>query len=189
MICQTPMRPPIFRSFLSAAGAAVACVASSCIHTPDIDPRPETWAQALQVDALPNLHQVSPTLFRCAQPDDDGYQVAHGLGIKTVVNLRPGEHEGDQPEPSVVRIPVITHDPDYEQARRFFEVVDDPSNRPVLLHCYHGADRTGAFTALYRINRQGWSEEEAIREMTGGDFNFHRMHKHLIDWVREAPAF
>ena len=44
-------------------------------------------------------------------------------------------------------------------------------------------------TALYRINRQGWSTEHAISEMTGGGYNFHSIWIDLADWVREAPKF
>jgi protein tyrosine phosphatase (PTP) superfamily phosphohydrolase (DUF442 family) len=42
-----------------------------------------------------------------------------------------------------------------EQAvARFFEIVDDPARGPIFFHCKRGADRTGAFAALYRIVRQ-----------------------------------
>lgn len=39
----------------------------------------------------------------------------------------------------------------------------------------HGSDRTGTMCALYRIAVQGWSKEDAIREMTAGGFGFHRI--------------
>jgi protein tyrosine/serine phosphatase len=44
---------------------------------------------------------------------------------------------------------------------------------PTLLHCEHGADRTGLITALYRIVYQGWDKPAAIDEMLNGDFGFH----------------
>ena len=47
----------------------------------------------------------------------------------------------------------------------FWEVIDDPSNHPVLVHCEAGVDRTGVLTYLYRIHRQGWPEEKARQEM------------------------
>lgn len=170
----------------------VSMASVGCVYTPSIEPRPTGWAQPVEAAGLPNLHQVSEDLYRSARPDEEGIEAAHDLGIRTVVNLRPGaageKHVG-RTDPEYVRIPVHTGSPSYDEARRFFEVVDDPKRSPVLLHCYHGADRTGAFTALYRINRQGWTEDEAIREMTGGGYHFHRMWKSLIAWVREAPEF
>lgn len=36
--------------------------------------------------------------------------------------------------------------------------------KPIYLHCEHGADRTGMLVALYRVIYQGWSPEEAYRE-------------------------
>lgn len=168
-----------------------SCLISGCIYTPKVESRPPTWAQPIENPELSNLHQVSSGLYRCALPEQAGYEAARDLGIQTIVNLRPSKSAATPAGPvaNYVNIPVQTGSPSYEQAREFFKVVDDPKNQPVLLHCYHGADRTGAFTALYRINRQSWSKDEAIREMTGGGYHFHTMWKSLIDWVREAPEF
>ena len=185
-----PLAAP--RRWLLVVLAMALCVPlSSCFQTQAIHPRPDTWAQPIESEKLPNLHRVSSKLYRSALPRDGGYAAARDYGIKTVVNLRPGDldEEDHPPGLKVVQIPVETSDPEYAEARRFFSVVDDPANQPVLLHCYHGADRTGAFTALYRINRQGWEVEEAIREMTGGGFHFHVIWKSLIEWVEEAPEF
>ncbi|MEP4077666.1 fused DSP-PTPase phosphatase/NAD kinase-like protein [Haloferula sp.] len=171
---------------------AVACLlVTACIYTPATDPRPTSWAPPIENTDLPNLHRVSPDLYRCALPKKEGYDAAREMGIQTIVNLRPNKASQTPAGtiPNYVNIPVHTGAPSYDQAREFFRIVDDPKNQPVLLHCYHGADRTGAFTALYRINRQDWSKDEAIREMTGGGFQFHTMWKSLIEWVREAPEF
>ena len=171
--------------------AALLLLTNACVHTPTVEPRPETWARPIPNARLDNLHQVSPDLYRCARPDADGYEAAREAGIKSIVNLRPNEASKSPAGeiPYYFNVPVHTGSPTYDQAREFFKIVDDPRNQPVLVHSYHGADRTGAFTALYRINRQGWSKEEAIREMTGGGYHFHTMWKALADWVREAPEF
>jgi|TARA_B100000768_G_scaffold37101_1_gene35784 protein tyrosine/serine phosphatase len=47
----------------------------------------------------------------------------------------------------------------------FLEIMDDPSNYPVLIHCYHGVGRAQMFSALYRIEYEGWTNQEA-REQT-----------------------
>lgn len=169
---------------------ALCLISSGCIHTAAVKPRPENWAQTVEVAGMPNLHRVSPELYRSALPGERGYESARKFGIKTVVNLRPGPSTSDlngKPDPDYLNIPVRTSEPTYDQARLFLKVVDDPARAPVLLHCYHGADRTGAFIALYRINRQGWTKDEAIREMTGGGYHFHTMWKSLVDWVRDSP--
>ena len=43
--------------------------------------------------------------------------------------------------------------------------MDDSSNYPVLIHCYHGVGRAQMFSALYRIEYEGWTNQEA-REQT-----------------------
>ena len=38
---------------------------------------------------------------------------------------------------------------------------------------------------LYRIVVEGWTKEEAIREMTQGGFGFHEIWENLSDWVQK----
>jgi predicted protein tyrosine phosphatase len=39
--------------------------------------------------------------------------------------------------------------------------MDNPDNYPVLIHCYHGAGRAHLFSALYRIEYEDMSNEDA----------------------------
>ena len=43
----------------------------------------------------------------------------------------------------------------------FFEVLDDNTSYPVLIHCYHGMGRAVVYSALYRIEYENWSNEDA----------------------------
>lgn len=52
-----------------------------------------------------------------------------------------------------------------ENFEQFFEIMDNKENYPVLIHCYHGLGRTMLYVALYRIEYEGMSIEEA-RSMT-----------------------
>jgi protein tyrosine phosphatase (PTP) superfamily phosphohydrolase (DUF442 family) len=43
----------------------------------------------------------------------------------------------------------------------FFEVLDKEENYPVLIHCYHGTGRAAIYSALYRIEYEKWSNDDA----------------------------
>ena len=48
---------------------------------------------------------------------------------------------------------------------RYLEILDDPASYPVLVHCKAGLHRTGVLIALYRMEYEGWSREQALAEM------------------------
>jgi len=72
---------------------------------------------------------------------------------------------------------------DEDEVVAFLRLVTSAERRPLFLHCHHGAGRTGAFTAIYRVLVQGWSREDAVREMTEGGFGFHAIWQELPTFV------
>ncbi len=153
----------------------------------DFSARPASWAQPLEMEGVPNLHRVSPTLYRSAQPSAPGMENLKKLGIRTVVNLRTFHSDRDEIGASglnYVRIPMQAWYPERKDALKFLRVVADTSMIPVLVHCQHGADRTGSMVAVYRTAVQGWSKEEALQEMTKGGFGYHQVWRNLPRWFR-----
>lgn len=53
---------------------------------------------------------------------------------------------------------------------RFLEIMDDPTIYPVLIHCQAGLHRTGCLSAVYRMEYEGWTEAEAMRELRSHGF-------------------
>lgn len=109
-------------------------------------------------------------------------------GIRTVVNLR--SFHSDRKEIGTTglgyeHIYMKAWHPERKEVVRFLRIVTDPKRGPVLVHCQHGADRTGSMCAIYRIAVQGWTKEEAIREMTKGGFGFHKVWRNLPKWIKE----
>jgi protein tyrosine/serine phosphatase len=51
--------------------------------------------------------------------------------------------------------------PDQKTLDKFYAVMDDSTNYPVLIHCYHGEGRAPLFSAVYRMEYEGLSNEEA----------------------------
>lgn len=150
------------------------------------DERPASWAHPLELTGVPNLHRVSPTLYRSAQPSTEGMRNLKSLGIRTVVNLRTFHSDREETGGlglNTEHIYMKTWHPEEEDVVRFLRVATDPDRAPVLVHCQHGADRTGAMSAVYRVLVQGWNREEALREMTEGGFNFHEIWINLLPWI------
>lgn len=151
------------------------------------DARPEKWAKAIEEEGLPNLHKVSDQLYRSAQPRKEGYKKLKEMGIKTIINLRRRDKDSKHVKDlgiKVINIPSSARFPKKRKLLRFLEIVSDPANQPVLVHCKHGADRAGAAVALYRIKIQKWDVEDAIDEMVKGGFNFHKRFRKLLRFIR-----
>ena len=51
--------------------------------------------------------------------------------------------------------------PTQENLDYFFKIMDNKANYPVLIHCYHGVGRAEMYSALYRSEYEGWSNEKA----------------------------
>lgn len=149
-------------------------------------PRPESWAQPIEMEGVPSLYKVSDDLYRSGQPSAEGMANLEEMGIKTIVNLRllnSDRDEIDGTSLAYVHIQMEAWDADQEEVVEFLRVVSDPGRVPVLVHCSYGADRTGAMCAVYRIVVQGWTKDEAIREMTQGGFGFHQIWTNLNIWI------
>ena len=148
--------------------------------------RPAHWAKPIQMKGAPNLHKVSDTLYRSAQPSTEGMRNLKALGIETVVDLRSFHSDRDEIGDTGLAYEHITMKawhPEEEDAVRFLQIVTNPKRSPVIVHCQHGADRTGTMCVLYRVAVQGWSKEEALKEMTEGGFGFHGIWENLIQWI------
>ncbi len=148
--------------------------------------RPAHWAVPMQMEGAPNLHKVSESLYRSAQPSAAGMKNLKAMGIKTIVNLRSFHSDRDEignTELAYEHISMKAWHAEEEDAVTFLQIVTNPKSGPVLVHCQHGADRTGTMCAVYRVAVQGWSKEEALKEMMEGGFGFHGIWENLIQWI------
>ena len=129
-----------------------------------------------------NLHVVEEgVLYRSGQlPLPRLIEVTAHHGIRTFVCLRTGNDPVDQLEEQwvkakglkFVRIPPPKYYADADgnipadaAMKTFRDVMEDPANYPVLVHCFAGLHRTGAMCATFRMDFQGWTNDEAVAEM------------------------
>jgi protein tyrosine/serine phosphatase len=124
-------------------------------------------------------------LYRSGQMSIAGLkQVIYDYGIKTIVSLRDAQRPGDLPpdlaeeaycekeEINYCRISPRSWSSDNgnspaatEGVRQFVAIMDRPENYPVLIHCFGGIHRSGAFSAIYRMEYEHWTNDRAIAEL------------------------
>lgn len=152
--------------------------------------RPPEWA--VPVGRSPNLFRVTPTLYRSAQLGKADVAQLKALGIKNVVGLRAFHSDDDWLRKSGIqekRIKIYTwavDDDNIVAALKAIRVAEQEG--PVLLHCWHGADRTGLVTAMYRILFQGWSKAQALDELQNGGYGYHAMWKNIPVYLRDVDV-
>jgi tyrosine-protein phosphatase SIW14 len=54
----------------------------------------------------------------------------------------------------------------------FLDIMDDENSYPVLFHCKAGLHRTGIMAAIYRMEYDGWSRYDAMRELRAHGFGY-----------------
>lgn len=140
-------------------------------------------AVAVEAAGLDNLYRVSDELYRSAQPDAEGLVSAKMLGIKTVLSLQlitfdTALEETAQSGLTLVHVPMVPWSIPMESLVEALLTIKN-ADKPVLVHCLHGSDRTGTIVALYRILFENWSREEALTEMTSETFGYHEEFENL----------
>jgi len=140
------------------------------------------------VGGIKYVAKVNPGIYRGSNPKEEGINALRTLGVRTIINLRgKGEDEGELVENAGMRYEWIplkkTHAPNSDQVERFFDIIKDRTAYPIYVHCLKGVDRTGTMMALYRIREQGWSNEDALAEMSHfGDHGFKDMRSFIAGY-------
>ncbi|MGX9732182.1 dual specificity protein phosphatase family protein [Janthinobacterium aestuarii] len=148
------------------------------------------WATPLP--QVSNLHQVTPVLYRSAKLDSSDVAQLQALGVKTVISLRSFHSDTQVLEGSgirAVRIPINTwaiRDKHVVETMRSIRAAEQQG--PVLLHCLHGADRTGMMAAMYRMLYQGWPREKAIDELKNGGYGYHAVWKNIESYLKRVDV-
>ena len=128
-----------------------------------------------------HFSQVSPTVWRSAQPLPANWLGLYNLGIRQWVKLdTEGEGTSDgaaQAGVTVIACPIEPIDDGsvVQKLEAIFmrpsEAVIDralaamASGTPTLVSCLHGNDRTGLLVGFYRVLVLGWSKAKAWDEM------------------------
>jgi len=163
--------------FLRSIGAVIAALVAVFVQgCASLPAGPATVALSTPCDdcwpGVKNFAKVSPALWRGRQPTTEQFRSLETAGVKTIINVRNDHDDSELLIGTKLRyiwIPTRPWNPKEDDLVSFFRVIQDPKNWPVFLHCWKGDDRAGFYVAAYRIVIDGWSRDDAIREM----FQFH----------------
>ncbi len=165
-------------------------LAGAACHVHAQETRQQEWAVPLEKSS--NLYRMTPTLFRSARVRGKDIALLQSLGIKTVVSFRSFHSDeailGNRGF-KLKRVSINTWDIDDKKVVAALRAIRAAEkNGPVLLHCLHGADRTGLISAMYRMVYQDWSKEQASDELMNGGYGYHSMWKNIPAYIREVDV-
>ncbi|QVY66401.1 dual specificity protein phosphatase family protein [Polaribacter sp. Q13] len=130
-----------------------------------------------------NLYRVNDNLYRSEQPSKKGFIEIELIGVKTILNLRRLRNNTKKAKDfnfNLVHYPIKTKVLNEEDIFNALRVIKN-SVQPVLVHCWHGSDRTGTIIAAYRMVLDNWSKEEAINEFQKDNLGYHyKMYPNLL---------
>jgi protein tyrosine/serine phosphatase len=115
---------------------------------------------------------VSPGIYRSGQPSTDQFYDFRATGGQTVIRLNDdGSMSPDFEKATIegmglkyIYIPLPSwRAPDHVTVAGILSILKDTAEQPVLLHCYHGEDRTGTIVACLRLE-EGWTVDAALKE-------------------------
>ena len=125
------------------------------------------------IEDLKNFTRHSDKLISSGMPTLQQISSLAEYGLQVVVNLADSESEGwiaDEKElveaQGIVyyNIPVDWENPTADDLNRFMNIMDQHKHQKILVHCNANYRATG-FIALYRINRLGWAQENAFKDL------------------------
>jgi protein-tyrosine phosphatase len=126
--------------------------------------------------SISNFGVVDGHIYRGEQPAGKDYSALAAIGVKTIIDLRDDAKSTSKRDAQAaglryINIAIDGHGtPTDAQAAEFLKDIDDPGNGVVYVHCAGGRHRTGSMIAIYRMVEDGWTIDQAYKEMLAYDF-------------------
>ncbi|GAB5417805.1 MAG: dual specificity protein phosphatase family protein [Crocinitomicaceae bacterium] len=124
---------------------------------------------------IKSFHQVDENVYRSAQLQKKDMKLAEAKGIKTIINLRnviDDKQEIKGTQLTQVRIPLRAKKLTYDDIVIVLNALE-AAEKPALIHCLHGSDRTGCMVAAYRM-LHGMKKEKAIAEFLENQYGYNK---------------
>lgn len=139
-----------------------------------------------------NRHQISPGVWRSAQPSPGQIARLARRGIRTIVNLRGARDCGSyrleieacqRHGIKLVNFEVRSRMAPPVEVIRNARSLFDNLEYPMLLHCKSGADRAGLMSAFFVYMKQGKPMEEAIKQLSLKFGHFKQSDTGILDYL------
>lgn len=135
----------------------------------------ERVAERVALGNLKNLYRFSDSIYRSEQPNNKEFKALEEKGIKTVLNLRRLKDDKKKARGTNLQ---LKHLPFTTKKLTEANIIDalktiKNAEKPLLVHCWHGSDRTGVVLAAYRIIFENWTKADAIAEFRRVEFGYH----------------
>lgn len=120
---------------------------------------------------VPNFGRVTSTLYRGAQPSEEGFRALRDMGVTVDVNFRDGEMSAEEHEVEALGMKYVgipwkaSQEPSTDQVVEFLDLVRANPQAKIFVHCKRGADRTGTMIAAYRVVLEHEPTTDADLEM------------------------
>jgi protein tyrosine/serine phosphatase len=137
--------------------------------------KPAMGQEALDWKGFDNLYKLNDSIYRSEQPSKKGFQMLEDAGIKTILNLRRLKDDANKAKGThlvLEHLRLKSKEIDETDIIAALKIIQN-SEKPVLVHCWHGSDRTGVVIAAYRLVIEGWTRKEALDEFQKPEFGYH----------------
>jgi len=172
----------MFRRFIIACALLLSVALQGCQPAKN---------DAEPLSCIENCHQVTPKLYRSGQPGKEGFSALQRAGIRSVLNLREYHNDADKARHTslcLMAYPMAAGEVSEADVENCLRLISG-APKPVLVHCWHGSDRTGIIIAAYLIVYRNMSVAEAEAVLRDKRFGHHEFWYgnlsdllHSIDW-------
>lgn len=143
-----------------------------------------------------NFDEIAPGVFRSNHPTEKRFRRYAQEGFKTIINLRGAsmqpQYQLEKTLCAELELDLIDIEmeggkaPSKEKLHALLEAFDT-AEKPILIHCKSGADRTGLAAALYQLSI-GKSIEDAKRQLSLRYLHLKGGDKGILDWIVDQYA-
>lgn len=141
-----------------------------------------------------NLHQIAPGVWRSNQPSVARLHRYKAMGIKSILNLRGEDifsfylfERETCAELGITLIDVKIYARSLVPRERYLEIFEifDRIEKPFVLHCKSGADRAGLVSALWLLDQEGATLDQARAMLSLKYMHLKRTRTGLMDFLLE----